>query len=215
MARRRQSFDAALGMTPKGEKVAQALTLCVRREFQSVVLPNVHKRGWHFACCRRTDSRRGGLVRCEELLRRPYCEAFRSREILAFRNDHYQEGLSPGSYDDVRRKDLVLLVGAGLASPSAKDAAADINDGTRGYALTLRRFGPVRSFRTDRWDDVLKSFRASQPQIKDRLAKARQFSMVPVTLPDGSQLELSPGPPTIRFRNMWWSSSYNASHMER
>jgi site-specific DNA-cytosine methylase len=86
-------------------------------------------------------------------------QPLRSREILAFRNEHYQEGLSPGSYDDVRRKDLALLVNAGLVTPSAKDVAADTNDGTRGYALTNEGLGLVRSFRTPEWEATLRYFR--------------------------------------------------------
>jgi hypothetical protein len=120
--------------------------------------------------------------------------ALRSREILAFRNEHYQEGLSSGSYDDVRRKDLVLLVNAGLVAPSAKDAAADTNDGTRGYALTPEGVRLLRSFRTAAWELALKDFREAQGGIRDRLAKAREMQKVPVSLPGGAGLRLSPGP---------------------
>jgi site-specific DNA-cytosine methylase len=101
--------------------------------------------------------------------------AMRSREVLSFRNEHYQEGLSSGSYDDVRRKDLALLVSAGLVTPSAKDAAADTNDGTRGYALTEEGLRLVRSFRTLAWESTLQNFRSSQGGIRDRLAKAREM----------------------------------------
>lgn len=122
--------------------------------------------------------------------------AMRSREILSFRNDHYQEGLSSGSYDDVRRKDLALLVGAGFVTPSAKDAAADTNDGTRGYALTLEGLQLLRAYRTPGWEAALIHFRQSQGAIRDRLAKARDMQKVPVTLPGGASLRLSPGPHT-------------------
>ncbi len=124
----------------------------------------------------------------------PAVPALRSRQILSFRNEHYQEGLSSGSYDDVRRKDLALLVNAGLVTPSAKDAAADTNDGTRGYALTLEGLRLVRSFRTPDWDATLRSFRAVQGDIRDRLSKARDMQKIPVRLPGGVALRLSPGP---------------------
>ena len=120
--------------------------------------------------------------------------AMRSREILSFRNEHYQEGLLSGSYDDVRRKDLALLVAAGLVTPSARDAAADTNDGTRGYAVTLEGIQLLRAFRTQGWELALINFRQSQGSIRDRLAKARDMQKVPVTLPDGTDLRLSPGP---------------------
>ena len=58
-----------------------------------------------------------------------------TREIIRFWNTHYGEKIADSSYDDVRRKDLVYLVEAGLVSRSAANPAADTNDGTRGYAI--------------------------------------------------------------------------------
>lgn len=129
----------------------------------------------------------------KSFLDNPAVNAFRSRDILSFRNMHYQEGLSSGSYDDVRRKDLVLLVNAGLVAKSAKDAAADTNDGTRGYALTLEGLRLLRAYRTPEWETALREFRKRQGEVLDRLAKAREMRKVPVSLPDGVTLHLSPG----------------------
>jgi type II restriction enzyme len=120
--------------------------------------------------------------------------ALRSREILAFRNNHYHEGLSSGSYDDVRRKDLAVLVAAGFVMPSARDAAADTNDGTRGNALTPEAVDLLRAYGTSGWEGALINFRQSQGPIRDRLSKARDMQKVPVTLPEGAALRLSPGP---------------------
>jgi len=130
----------------------------------------------------------------KSLLDDPSVKALRSRDILSFRNEHYQEGLSSGSYDDVRRKDLALLVNAGLVAKSARDATADTNDGTRGYALTLEGLHLLRSFRTPEWEVTLRGFRENQGEILDRLGKAREMRKVPVTLPGGTGLRLSPGP---------------------
>ncbi|MDE3187329.1 MAG: DNA (cytosine-5-)-methyltransferase [Acidobacteriota bacterium] len=130
----------------------------------------------------------------KSLLEDASVSALRSRGILSFRNEHYQEGLSSGSYDDVRRKDLVLLLNAGLVAGSAKDAAADTNDGTRGYALTPEGLRLLRAFRTSEWESTLRSFREMQGGILDRLARAREMQKVPVSLPSGAALMLSPGP---------------------
>jgi type II restriction enzyme len=130
----------------------------------------------------------------KSLLDDPSIKAFRSRDILAYRNEHYQEGLSSGSYDDVRRKDLALLVNAGLVAKSARDATADTNDGTRGYALTLEGLHLLRAFRTSEWEVTLRGFREDQGKILDRLSRAREMQKVSVSLPDGIALRLSPGP---------------------
>ena len=117
-----------------------------------------------------------------------------TRQIIDFWNEHYDEELRDGSYDDVRRKDLVCLVEAGLVTPSAANPAAAINDGTRGYALTSGALALVRSYGGDTWEDRLRDFRSVGPSLEDKLAKAREFKMVPVKLPDGTKYELSPGP---------------------
>jgi len=59
----------------------------------------------------------------------------RTREIITYLNEHFEESLSLSSYDDIRRKDLIRLVGMGLVVKSANKPNADTNDGTRGYAL--------------------------------------------------------------------------------
>lgn len=117
-----------------------------------------------------------------------------TREIIKFWNTHYGENLADSSYDDVRRKDLAYLVEAMLVARSAANPGADTNDGTRGYALTQEALTLLRSFGRDDWEDQLQRFRRTVPDLEDRLAKARKFNMVPVTLPDGTQLDLSAGP---------------------
>ena len=69
-----------------------------------------------------------------------------TREIIKFWNAHYGEQLADASYDDVRRKDLAYLVEAALVAPSAADPAADTNDGTRGYSVTLEALALLRSY---------------------------------------------------------------------
>jgi hypothetical protein len=54
---------------------------------------------------------------------------------ILFWNEHYGQAVSDSSYDDVRRKDLILLVEGNLVSKSAADPTADVNDGTRGYSI--------------------------------------------------------------------------------
>lgn len=117
-----------------------------------------------------------------------------TREIIKFWNEYYSENLADSSYDDVRRKDLLILNEAGLVVRSAANPAADINDGTRGYAMPTESLALIRSYGGEDWEDQLVLFRQNVGTLKDKLSKAREFQMVPVTLPDGSLYRLSPGP---------------------
>ena len=117
-----------------------------------------------------------------------------TRMVISIWNEHYGENIADSSYDDVRRKDLVVLVEAGLVARSAANPAADVNDGTRGYSIPPEALELLHSYGSQKWEDSLLRFRDVAGTLKDRLSKAREFKMVPVTLPDGSHYRLSPGP---------------------
>jgi site-specific DNA-cytosine methylase len=117
-----------------------------------------------------------------------------TRDILKFWNANYGESLADSSYDDVRREDLAHLLPFHLVQASAADPTADINDGTRGYALTEEAVILLRSYGTDEWEDRLARFRANISGLADRLSRAREMKLVPVILPGGKELKLSPGP---------------------
>ena len=117
-----------------------------------------------------------------------------TRDVIRFWNAHYGQNIADSSYDDVRRKDLLILVEAGLVARSAADPTADINDGTRGYAILKEPLALIRSYGGEGWEDQLLSFRQGVKGLTDKLSKARAFKLVPVTLPDGTSYRLSPGP---------------------
>lgn len=58
----------------------------------------------------------------------------KTREIITFINKNFDEKISSGSYDDIRRKDLKLPVVALLIINSG-DKGRATNDPTRGYSL--------------------------------------------------------------------------------
>ena len=117
----------------------------------------------------------------------------RSRDILRFYNANYEENLSDSSYDDIRREDLKLLVLADLILKSANNPTAATNDGTRGYALEPSFKKLVRTYKTPEWQVNLAAYMTGKASLKDQLARNRNIQKVPVTLPDGKQLEFSAG----------------------
>lgn len=59
----------------------------------------------------------------------------KTRDIIVLLNEQFGENISSGSYDDIRRKDLKLLVLANIVINSAAKPDAATNDPTRGYAI--------------------------------------------------------------------------------
>lgn len=116
----------------------------------------------------------------------------RTRDILAWQNQHWGENRSSGSYDLPRRDEIQpALIPAGLVTPG--NVTADTNDGQRGYSLTPEGAALLRAYGTPEWEARLKEFRAASPLIRDRISKAREFTMIPVRLPDGTEIRLSAG----------------------
>jgi hypothetical protein len=117
----------------------------------------------------------------------------KTREIIKFINEHYQEKISPGSYDDIRRKDLKLLVLADLIINSGEKPSAATNDPTRGNALHPDFKNLILSYKTGEWELKLKEFNQTRGNLSEILSRKRNIKKIPVKLPNGKPLELSLG----------------------
>lgn len=117
----------------------------------------------------------------------------RTRDIITFINEHYGENASYGSYDDIRRKDLLLLVQSGVViSSSALDEQAT-NNPMRGYAISPAFSSLLHSFKTASWVSELDKYKAEIRNLQEELAHKRELEKIPVRLPSGVALNLSAG----------------------
>lgn len=119
--------------------------------------------------------------------------ALKSRDIILYINQHFGESISLGSYDDIRRKDLLLPVAAGIIIKSAENPDAARNDPTRAYALASSCAGIVRAFGDENWDELVDEYLADKTTLAEQLAAERELKRVPVVLPGGKKLSFSPG----------------------
>ena len=117
----------------------------------------------------------------------------KTRDIINFNNTHFGEKISSGSYDDIRRKDLKLLVLAGVIVNSADNANAATNDPKRGYSLEASFMQLVKTHGTQKWRAELKKYLAGKVLLKDQLARNREIEKIPITLNNGKTLKLSAG----------------------
>ncbi len=117
----------------------------------------------------------------------------RTRDVIAFENEHYGENIAMGSYDDIRRKDLKPLTDLGYVVNSADFDMAATNNPTRGYALSAPFCKLVQSYGTKSWAKTLTLFTETQHKLREELERKRAAEKVPVTLPSGVNLELSAG----------------------
>jgi len=116
-----------------------------------------------------------------------------TKEIIRFINPNFEEKISVGSYDDIRRKDLVWPVQMGLVIKSANNPNADNNDSTRGYALSTDFAELCRKYGTRAFDTAINNFEKNEDYIAKLTAK-RIVQKIPVSIADGLTLELDDGP---------------------
>ena len=117
----------------------------------------------------------------------------KTREIIAIINKEFEENISSGSYDDIRRKDLKLLVIANLLVNSGDNLSAATNDPTRGYALHPDFKKLIVNYGTAVWETKLNAFNKNKPSLAELLARKRNIEQIPVVLPGGKSLKLSLG----------------------
>jgi hypothetical protein len=117
----------------------------------------------------------------------------KTRDIISFVNQNFDENISPGSYDDIRRKHLKLLVLSGIVVNSGSISGAATNDPTRGYSLHPAFIDLVLTFGSKEWETQLVEFKIGHQNLSDALIRKRQLDTMAVTLPGGNPLTLSPG----------------------
>ena len=116
----------------------------------------------------------------------------RSRDVIRWMNEYLGEDISSGSYDDIRRKDLLLPVEAGLVQKSAGNDGAATNDGTRTYALRRETAAILHTFGTAAWASARHEFLAERGNLAEELKKLRAQLLVPVTI-GSTELQFGPG----------------------
>lgn len=117
----------------------------------------------------------------------------RTRDIIMFMNENYGENISSGSYDNIRRKDLLLLVQSGIViNSSALDEQAT-NNPMRGYSVSPAFASLLHSFGTLSWAVELEKYKTEIHNLQEELAHKRELEKIPVRLPSGVSLSLSAG----------------------
>ena len=125
-----------------------------------------------------------------------------TRQIIAFMNAHLGEAIADSSYDDIRRKDLVLPVEALVVIKSAKNPDANTNDGTRGFALNPLAAQAIRQFGTSKWKASAEQFLHGRQPLAEQLRRDRALARVPVQIGNGLSLTFSPGKHNVLQKNI-------------
>ena len=115
----------------------------------------------------------------------------KTREIISFENEHFEEKISSGSYDDIRRVDLAPLVLAEIVVESIPNS--NTSDPRRGYKIAVEYARLIRNYGQNDWFEQVKIFNSGRKTFAERKEAKRNLPMIPVVLPDGTEIKLKDG----------------------
>ena len=116
-----------------------------------------------------------------------------TRQVIRHMNAHLGEDIADSSYDDIRRKDLILPVAALVVIKSSANPDANTNDGTRAYAIEPLAAAAMREFGTINWNAASAKFLGDRPTLSEQLLRERHLARVSVKLREGVTLSFSAG----------------------
>ncbi len=113
--------------------------------------------------------------------------------IIDFIADAYNVRYAPNTRETIRDDAVKFFVEEGLLLRNPDDPNRPTNSGKTVYQVETSALTLLRMVGTHEWTAALNGYLASREAIKHEIARKRDLARVPVTLPDGSQVALSPG----------------------
>lgn len=116
-----------------------------------------------------------------------------SKGIMALIKDRYGKEYAPNTRETIRRQVLHQFVQAGLVDYNPNHPDLPTNSPRAHYALTEDALRTIRTYGTRKWKRACKEFLSVHGSLRDKYGKRKSHRLVPVRLPEGRTLELSPG----------------------
>ncbi|MBI5666710.1 MAG: restriction endonuclease [Chloroflexi bacterium] len=116
-----------------------------------------------------------------------------SKGIMAFIREFYGRTYAPNTRETFRRQVLHQFVQGWIADYNPDNPSLPTNSPKAHYSISQAALNTIRTFGTDAWDNAVKEFRNKYGSLLTIYQLSRQTAGIPVTLPDGNILTLSPG----------------------
>jgi len=117
----------------------------------------------------------------------------RIHDILVFIEAEYGRKYAENTREVVRRQVIHQLEQAQIVERNPDDPGLPTNSPLTHYGLTTDVLAAIRSFGSVAWSTRLAEFLAKRTTLMEVYAGARLTRVVPVRMPDGKTLHLSPG----------------------
>ncbi len=126
----------------------------------------------------------------------------RIHEIMQWLRDNYDKDYAENTRETIRRRTLHQFIDAGLVALNPDNPQRPINSPNNCYQVEASAVALIQTFGTPVWDRALREYLAALPGLRDQYAKARELEMIPVTMPDGGAVVLTPGGQNVLLKEM-------------
>jgi len=113
--------------------------------------------------------------------------------IMTFCLEHYGVAYAPNTRGTFRRQTMHQFVDAGLAVINPDDSERPVNSPKCCYQIEPSAFELLKIYGTKKWDTHLREYLSCKGTLAKKYARDREMTKIPVKLPDGMHVELTPG----------------------
>jgi hypothetical protein len=113
--------------------------------------------------------------------------------MMDFSKDNYRKPYAPNTRETFRRQTMHQFVAAGIALYNPDDPARPVNSPKTVYQIEPDVLALLRSYRTPKWKDNLSAYLSTHRTLASRYAKERKLNQIPVKIPAGATIRLTPG----------------------
>ena len=116
-----------------------------------------------------------------------------SKGIMAFISKNYQKEYAPNTRETFRRQVLHQFVQAGIADYNPDIPDLPFNSPRAHYAISEIALATIKTYGSRNWKKSIRRFIEQVGGLKEKYSRDRKMSRVPIKLPNGEILQLSPG----------------------
>ncbi|MDR3360276.1 MAG: restriction endonuclease [Bifidobacteriaceae bacterium] len=115
------------------------------------------------------------------------------RAIMDWARDEFGVNYKPNTREAIRRLTLHQFVDAGLVEENPDEPGRPINSPNWCYRVRAEALPVLKAYGTAQFRSLVDSYLDAAPGLVSQYASRREMARIPVMLPDGSPVTLSPG----------------------
>lgn len=119
-------------------------------------------------------------------------ELYTIRYIMDFMRDEYDLNYKPNTRETVRKDVIHYFLQSSIVEPNRDKPDRATNSPHFCYSITSEFLELIRTYKTDKWEDTLESYKDNVNSLVDKYKKEREVNRIPVKI-NGDELTFSPG----------------------